>query len=158
MKRFLTTLIIVCLAFTSTYTAQGQQLTKVTVQFRTNDENKDHDTKVTYSLVRNDSAVAQLRDFAGNTDKKAQFPDKAEEFKDKTSSSRYNIPIFAGGATKGQLQKAKSQIIITPSGKDTWRFNLHVKLEYSDGTSEEKVFSRIELSENGNKRRGEWSH
>ncbi len=154
MCRVLLSVSVLSVVLLSASDAQAQFLQRVKVQFRTNDEDKDDDTKITYSLVVNGVAVAQLREFAGDRNRK-DFPFNAKIFKDRTDSPVYDIPVTAK-VTRQQLQNAKSQIIIRPNGNDTWRFNVTVTLEYAGGQSETKKFEKIQLKQDAAK--GEWSH
>jgi len=145
MRHLLLFFSIVSLLQISASNALAQVLQRVKVQFRTNDEDKDDDTKITYSLVVNNVAVAQLKDFAGDRKSKT-FPYNAQKFKDNTDSPVYDIPVSAM-IMRQQLKNAKSQIIIRPNGNDTWRFNVTVTLEYAGGQSEIKKFEKIQLKQ-----------
>jgi hypothetical protein len=142
------------LLFPASALAPAQNLTKITVQFSTGNDDKDDDTKVTYSFVVNGQAVAQLRDFAGDRGRN-DFPFKAINFKNKTLSPVFEIPVLRQ-VPKQQIQTGKTEVIIRPNGNDTWRFDLYVTFQYSNGQTERKEYKAIELSEKRN--RGEWSY
>ncbi len=117
--------------------ADGVKLISATVGFRTNDEDKDNDTNVTV-VVRNwdRTEVARISDCFGHFD-----------------DNHDNGPFALFVLNQTTVEKLKSNrgevaIHIDPNGHDTWRFNVHVELRFSDGTAATGDVNGAELSQN----------
>jgi len=106
------------------------KLTKVTIRFDTpaNNDNKDHDTKVTV-VVKNKVSlflsqdVAELVDFAGDT-----------EFKDPSTHS-FDIPLKSKDLKLKDMTLPVLMIKIQPDGNDRWIFGYTCTLTFEDGSS-----------------------
>jgi hypothetical protein len=100
--------------------APGATLAKATVLFHTNDEDKDDDTHVTlWVRDRNNTTAAFISsDFA-------HFDDH--------SDNTYPLQV-TNRSSWDSMNQGTTTIRIDPNGHDTWRFDLHVDLLFSDGT------------------------
>jgi hypothetical protein len=62
----------------------------------------------------------------------------------------YAAPVdlhIQSSATRGALKTGNVKIAITPSGDDTWRFNVFVDLFFGDGSHLMAKANRLELTE-----------
>jgi len=109
-------------------------LDNASVQFRTNDENKDHDTNVT----------VEVRDKIGHL--VARVSDTLGPFDDQTSNGPFQLEIL-NRVDNAALQGGKVLIRIDPKGDDTWRFNFLVELHMDDGSQLTASADGIELNE-----------
>lgn len=110
------------------------QLTTASVSFRTNDENKDHDTNVTVEVRDNvDQLVARVSDTFG-------------PFDDQTSNGPFELEVL-NRAEKETLQEGTVLIRIDPKGDDTWRFNFITELRFDDGSALSASADGVELNE-----------
>lgn len=117
--------------------ADDVKLTAATVAFHTNDEDKDNDTKVTV-VVRNwdRTEVARVSDYFGH-------------FDDNHDNGPFSLFIL-NQTTVEKLKANRGEVAmhIDPNGHDTWRFNIHVELRFSDGSSATGEVNDAELSQN----------
>ncbi|QUQ70763.1 hypothetical protein [Kutzneria sp. CA-103260] len=119
--------LITCATLTSAGTAgaapagPGAVLTKATVFFHTNNEDKDDDTHVTLWVrdKNNTTAAFISNDFA--------------HFDDNSDNGPYSLQI-TNQSSWDLLNQGTSTIRIDPNGHDTWRFDIHVDLMFSDGS------------------------
>jgi hypothetical protein len=109
-------------------------LNNASVQFRTNDENKDHDTNVTI----------EVRDKIGQL--AARVSDTFGPFNDQTSSGPYQLEVL-NRIDSSALDGGNVLIRIDPKGNDTWRFNFIVELHMEDGSLLSASADGIELNE-----------
>lgn len=129
--RYLVSLMLLVGALSASATAADPEakLTKVSVRFDTpaNNDNKDHDTKVSV-IVKNrislflSQDLAELIDFAGD-----------KEFNDPSSHS-FDLPLKSENITLKNLTLPVFVIRIAPNGNDRWIFGYTVTLTFSDGT------------------------
>ena len=96
-------------------------LDNASVQFRTNDDDKDHDTNVTI----------EVRDKVGHL--AARVSDTFGPFHDQTNGGPYQLEIL-NRVDSAALQGGNVLIRIDPKGHDTWRFNFIVELHMDDGS------------------------
>jgi hypothetical protein len=109
-------------------------LANASVSFRTNDENKDHDTNVT----------VEVRDNVGEL--VARVSDTFGPFDDQTSNGPFQLEVL-NRVEKSTVQNGNVLIRIDPKGDDTWRFNFIVKLHFDDGSTLIASADGVELNE-----------
>jgi len=110
------------------------QLVNATIAFRTNDDDKDHDTNVTAEVRdRFENLVARVSDTFGH-------------FDDQTSNGPFSLELL-GQPSKSSVEGGTVLIRIDPKGNDTWRFNFVVKLHFDDGSILSPSADGIELNE-----------
>src|SRR5215469_11795750 len=97
-------------------------LDNASVQFRTNDEDKDHDTNVTI----------EVRDRIGHL--AARVSDTFGPFHDQTSSGPFQLEIL-NRIDASALKGGNVLLRVDPKGNDTWRFNFLVELHMDDGST-----------------------
>jgi hypothetical protein len=111
----------------------GATLTKATVYFHTNDEDKDDDTHVTL----------WVRDRANTT---AAFISSDFGHFDDRSDNSFALQI-TNRSSWDILNQGVSTIRIDPNGHDTWHFNVHIDLLFSDGSHLSSDSSGLSLSQ-----------
>jgi hypothetical protein len=104
------------------------------VSFRTNDDDKDHDTNVTL----------EVRDHVGEL--AARISDTFGAFHDQTSNGPYELEVL-NGTQKSELKNGTVLIRIDPKGNDTWRCNVEVDLHFDDGSTLTATADGLELNE-----------
>ncbi len=109
-------------------------LDNASVQFRTNDDDKDHDTNVTI----------EVRDKVGHL--AARVSDTFGPFHDQTSGGPYQLEIL-NRVDSAALQGGNVLIRIDPKGHDTWRFNFIVELHMNDGSTFTASADGVEVNE-----------
>jgi len=109
-------------------------LVDAAITFRTNDENKDHDTNVT----------TEVRDREGRL--VAQASDTYGPFDDQTSHGPFDLQIL-NKEDKSDLDGGTALIRIDPKGDDTWRFNFLLALHFDDGSELSAEADGLELNE-----------
>jgi hypothetical protein len=109
-------------------------LDNVSVQFRTNDDDKDHDTNVTIEVR---DKVGHLAARASNT---------FGRFDDQTSSGPYQLEIL-NRVDSAALEGGNVLIRVDPKGNDTWRFNFIVELHMDDGSVLSASADGLEVNE-----------
>jgi hypothetical protein len=109
-------------------------LDNASVQFRTNDDDKDHDTNVTI----------EVRDKIGHL--VARVSDTFGPFHDQTSSGPFALEVL-NKVDSSRLEGGKVLIRIDPKGNDTWRFNFLVELHMDDGSVLNASADGVELNE-----------
>ncbi|MCK2244488.1 MULTISPECIES: Ig-like domain-containing protein [unclassified Crossiella] len=145
MRRWLSVLTAVLVASVLAPPAQAkpqaprQNPAEVTLQraevfFHTNDEDKDHDTRIKIVVTdQNGTEVAVVEDTFGHFDDGSDhgpFP------------MRITTPI-----PRDVINAGMTTMVIDPNGNDTWRFNLRVGLFFSDGSRIGTDRDGLELSE-----------
>ena len=92
-------------------TGDNAVLSRASVTFHTNDEDKDNDTwvNVTVKLIDGSTGVT------GTTDQFAHFGDNSD------AGPFDLIPVKQ--ATRGELKTGSVTVSISPNGNDTWRMN-----------------------------------
>ena len=110
------------------------KLETAAVSFRTNDEDKDHDTNVT----------VEVRDHSGEL--AARVSDTLGAFHDQTSDGPYELEVL-NGTQKSELKNGTVLIRIDPKGDDTWRCNVEVDLHFADGSTLTATADGLELNE-----------
>ena len=109
-------------------------LDNASVQFRTNDDDKDHDTNITI----------EVRDRVGHL--AARMSDTLGPFHDQTSSGPYQLEIL-NRVDSAALQGGNVLIRVDPKGNDTWRFNFIVELHMNDGSAFTASADGVEVNE-----------
>lgn len=109
-------------------------LTRASVSFQTNDEDKDNDTLVDVTVQLIDETVV------------ASVSDEFGPFHDHTEAGPFDLPIVAP-KTRGELKIGNVSIKIEPVGNDTWRFNFFVDLLFEDGAHLLARANGLELSD-----------
>jgi hypothetical protein len=115
-------------------TGDAAALSRVSVTFHTNDEDKDNDTDV--------QVVVKLID--GST--VASIDDEFAHFGNDSDAGPFDL-VIAKAATRGELKTGHVTVTIRPNGNDTWRMNFFVDLFFEDGAH---LFARaigLELTE-----------
>jgi hypothetical protein len=109
-------------------------LDNASVQFRTNDDDKDHDTNVTI----------EVRDRVGHL--AARMSDTVGPFHDQTSNGPFPLEIL-NKVDSAALQGGNVLIRVDPKGNDTWRFNFIVELHMDDGSTLTSSADGVEVNE-----------
>lgn len=100
-------------------------LTYARVQFRTTDDNKDHDTKVHVYLVCSGVTYAETH------------IERDEEFKDNTTSSWFPFTIGQTLVKDTVIPTCTARLVEQPKGSDEWHFTWRMELGFSDDTTME---------------------
>jgi len=113
-------------------------LQRASITFRTNDDDKDHDTAVgVYVVIRNET-IAYIYDEFGH------FPDHSE-------AGPYTL-LIVHRLPRHAIRQAKVIVGIDPvvgpigGAGDTWRFNFVLDFLFEDGSHQLSKGSRLELS------------
>src|SRR5215475_1440219 len=96
-------------------------LNNASVQFRTNDNDKDSDTNITI----------EVRDKIGHL--AARTSNTFGKFDDQTSSGPFQLEIL-NRVDSAALQGGNVLIRVDPKGDDEWHFNFIVELHMDDGS------------------------
>src|SRR4029078_2596940 len=101
-------------------TGDNAVLTRASVTFHTNDEDKDDDSRVevTVRLLDQTVVVARISDTFGH-------------FDDHSDAGPFDL-LITQAVTRGELKTGSVAIKIEPNGKDTWRFNFFLDLLFDD--------------------------
>lgn len=105
-------------------------LTGATVSFRTLEDGKDDESRLTVELLRrNEQLAAELRvvDI---------------EFNDNSQTTPMAIPL-TGTFRVSDIDSGEMRLRLTPNGDDEWNFDMHVALTFSDNT--QRTFSWLGL-------------
>ncbi|MFI5952455.1 hypothetical protein [Cryptosporangium sp. NPDC051539] len=122
----------------SAQAAPGATLVQATVSFHTNNEDKDHDTHVSVVIRdRDQTEVAAIDNDFG-------------QFRDNSDSGPINLVIMHPSTWDALRSGAATQVTISPNGHDTWRFNFHLDLLFSDHTHLGANVTGIELAQDRN--------
>jgi hypothetical protein len=100
-------------------TGDNAVLTRASVSFHTNDEDKDDDSQVEVTVRLMDQTVV------------ASIADEFGHFDDHSDAGPFDLPITQA-TTRGQLKTGRVAVKIHPSGRDTWRFNFFLDLIFDD--------------------------
>jgi hypothetical protein len=96
-------------------------LTAANISFHTNDEDRDHDTNESIYIKCTGNTVASLNGTFGDNG----FPD---------NSDRGPFGLAVGSHPRlDQISNCQLHIDQSPNGNDTWRFNVHLHVEFSNG-------------------------
>jgi hypothetical protein len=113
-------------------------LQRASITFRTNDDDKDHDTAVgVYVVIRNET-IAYIYDEFGH------FPDHSD-------TGPYTL-LIVHRLPRHAIRQAKVIVGIDPvvgpigGAGDTWRFNFVLDFLFEDGSHQLSKGSRLELS------------
>jgi hypothetical protein len=109
-------------------------LTRASIMFHTNDEDKDADTRVEVRVELIDKTLV------------ASIADEFQRFGDHSEAGPFTLKL-AGSATRGALKTGSVSIKIMPNGNDDWRFNFVLDLLFSDGAHLLARANRLELNE-----------
>lgn len=96
-------------------------LVNATIQFHTNDEDKDDDTHVTVTVVDSNQVVA------------ARVSNDFGHFDNNSDDGPFGLTV-QNPSSKDALQSGRVTIHIDPNGHDTWRFNFFLDLIFDDGS------------------------
>jgi hypothetical protein len=94
-------------------------LTRASVSFHTNDEDKDDDSRVEVTVRLMDQTVV------------ASIADEFEHFDDHSNAGPFDL-LITQAATRGALKTGSVAVTIKPNGDDTWRFNFFLDLLFED--------------------------
>ena len=95
-------------------------LTRASISFQTNDEDKDDDTLLDVTVALMDgTVVAQVSDFFGT-------------FHDNHEDGPYDLELV-DPRTRGEMKGGNVTLKISPNGNDTWRFDFFLDLLFDDG-------------------------
>ncbi|MDN3358817.1 hypothetical protein [Actinomadura sp. DC4] len=110
-------------AETTRTAADDPALTSVEVLYHTNDDNKDHDTKLLTSVRDNRGVeIATLDEHFGD-----------DTFDDNEDDGPYGLRL-TNPATLASTGHGRLVVRIEPNGNDTWKFNVFATLFFSDGS------------------------
>lgn len=111
-------------------------LTRAQVAFHTNNDDKDHDTKLFTTLRDNTgNVVAQLDEHFGD-----------DTWHDNEDDGPYELRRVAG-ASWSSMRHGRLNIRIEPNGNDTWNFNVEAILFFSDGERRRADGRNLSLSQ-----------
>jgi hypothetical protein len=108
-------------------------LIAMNARFKTNDDDKDHNTRLDVRLIKSDRTVVAERTGISGT-----FDD--------WSTHDFDIKV-SGTMTKNDVAGSVSRLNISPVGNDTWKFDYTITLRFSDNTFVERVFKNKALSQ-----------
>ena len=94
-------------------------LTRASVSFHTNGEDKDDDTRVEVTVRLMDQTVV------------ASIADEFGHFDDDSDAGPFDL-LITQAATRGMLKTGSVAVKIEPHGRDTWRFNFFLDLLFDD--------------------------
>ena len=95
-------------------------LTRASVSFHTNGEDKDDDSRVEVTVRLMDQTVV------------AGIADEFGHFDDHSDAGPFDL-LITQAATRGALKTGSVAVKIKPNGDDTWRFNFFLDLLFDDG-------------------------
>ena len=94
-------------------------LTRASVSFHTNDEDKDDDSRVEVTVRLMDQTVV------------ASIADEFGHFDDHSEAGPFDL-LITQAASRGALKTGSVAVKIHPVGRDTWRFNFFLDLFFDD--------------------------
>ncbi|MGC4118869.1 MAG: hypothetical protein QM765_30755 [Myxococcales bacterium] len=104
-------------------------LTGASVSFHTNDEDRDHNTNETIYVRCSGETVALASGTFGN-----------RKFSDDSNEGPFSLAVTAHPRLES-ISTCQFRIDQSPKGNDTWRFNVHLTLVFSNGeTSQSKNY------------------
>ena len=101
-------------------TGDNAVLTRASVSFHTNGEDKDDNSRVEVTVRLMDQTVV------------ASIADEFGHFDDHSDAGPFDL-LFTQAATRGALKTGSVAVKIEPNGDDTWRFNFFLDLLFEDG-------------------------
>jgi hypothetical protein len=101
-------------------TGDNAVLTRASVSFHTNDEDKDGDSRVEVTVRLMDQTVV------------ASIADEFGHFDDHSEAGPFDL-LITQAASRGALKTGSAAVKISPNGNDTWRFNFFLDLLFDDG-------------------------
>ena len=101
-------------------TGDNAVLTRASVSFHTNDEDKDGDSQVEVTVRLMDQTVV------------ASIADEFGHFDDNSDAGPFDL-LITQAASRGALKTGSVAVKISPNGNDTWRFNFFLDLLFDDG-------------------------
>src|ERR1700687_507457 len=101
-------------------TGDNAVLTRASVSFHTNDEDKDDDSQVAVTGRLMDQTVV------------ASITDEFGHFDDHSAAGPFDL-LITQAASRGALKTGSVAVKISPNGNDTWRFNFFLDLLFDDG-------------------------
>jgi hypothetical protein len=101
-------------------TGDNAVLTRASVSFHTNDEDKDDDSQVEVTVRLMDQTVV------------ASITDEFGHFDDHSDAGPFDL-LITQAASRGALKTGSVAVKISPNGNDTWRFNFFLDLLFDDG-------------------------
>lgn len=110
-------------------------LTNASINFHTNDEDKDDDTHVTITVKDENGTTA------------ARLDSNFSHFSDHSDAGPYPLAIRSSSG-KALMQRGSITIRVDPNGHDTWRFNWELDLHFSDGSHLGAAVTGNQLSQN----------
>lgn len=109
-------------------------LTRASIRFQTNDEDKDDHTLLVVIVALIDGhVVARVVDFFGT-------------FHDNHEDGPYDLELI-DPRTRGEMKGGNVTLNIDPTGNDTWRFNFFLDLVFDDGAHLIAWAKGLELSD-----------
>ena len=90
------------------------------VRFHTNDEDKDHDTHVTFTVRDSGGRIA------------ARIDSDFGHFDDQSDFETF-VPI-RNQSSAAEMQAGSVTVRVDPNGHDTWRFNFDLDLVFDDNS------------------------
>jgi hypothetical protein len=115
-------------------TGDFAMLTRASVSFHTNDEDKDDNSRVEVTVRLMDGTVV------------ASIADEFGHFDDHSDAGPFDL-LITHAATRGALKTGSVAIKIEPNGDDTWRFNFFLDLLFEDGAHLIAWANGLEVSE-----------
>lgn len=114
--------------------ADDLTLTGCSIEFRTHNDNKDHDTVLDVTL-KNKANLFLSQDIASgqNLGGDQEFPDP--------STKDFNLTLASNNIKMSDLTQPFTNIHITPNGHDRWIFDFTVNLIFADASGGRKTFS-----------------
>jgi hypothetical protein len=94
-------------------------LTRASVSFHTNGEDKDDDSRVEVTVRLMDQTVV------------ASIADEFGHFDDHSDAGPFDL-LITRATTRGELKTGSVAVAIHPNGDDTWRFNFFLDLLFDD--------------------------
>ena len=115
-------------------TGDNAILTRASVGFHTNDEDKDDDSRVEVTVRLMDQTVV------------ASIADEFGHFDDHSDAGPFDL-LITQAANRGALKTGSVAVKIEPNGHDTWRFNFFLDLLFDDGAHLLARANGLELTE-----------
>ena len=114
-------------------------LTGGTVAFRTLQDGKDDDSRLTVELLR------------GNEQVSAELRVVDVEFNDNTQTTPMSIPV-TGSFRVSDIDDGKVRLRMAAEGDDEWNFDIHMTLTFSDNTQRTFSWLGLELDDDNQER------
>lgn len=114
-------------------------LTGATVSFRTLQDGKDDESRLTVELLRrNEQLAGELRVVD-------------VEFNDNSQTTPMAIPL-TGTFRVSDIDNGEVRLRLVPEGDDEWNFDMHLTLSFSDNTQRTFSWLRLELDDDNPER------